>query len=142
MLLPHEIEVIRRDFCDLIRGPDGQDVILHWVDQEGAVDEYGDAAAETDMTETVRAHVAQVANHNVSVRAVARERGIDVQTGDTVFLFLPDVDLSDRPGLWIEVEGLGEFTPEAKPALDAHAHSVLAPSGQKMVQEIYCRVRR
>lgn len=143
LLQPHEINAIRQDMKRLIDGPDGADVILHWLTSSGTPDVYGRPTTETEVTAGVRAHVQPVTNHNVSVRAVQRQLVTDLQTGDVVFLFHDSLDLSNKNGLWVEVPGMGDFTPEAKPVpTAAHAHAVLFPSGQKFIQEIYARVKR
>lgn len=141
-LQPDELEVIRGDFADLVNGLDGCDVILHWYERSGVADIYGRKATETEQTETVRAHVEQIANQNIIGRPAGKERLTDVQQGDVIFLFLPDLDLSNRDGLWFEVAGLGSFAPDAKPPVDAHARTIVNPSGQTLVQEVYARLKR
>lgn len=143
LLTPDVLNAMAGDFDRLINGPDGADVILHWTQGSGAQDVYGRQVSEIEVTAAQRAHVSPVTNHNVSVRAVQRQRVADLQTGDVVFLFPASLDMSPMTGLWIEVPGMGNFTPEAKPTVnEAHAHAVLFPSGNKFVQEIYARVKR
>jgi len=142
LLQPAEILLIGDFLLDLIEGSDGCPVILHWVVQSGAEDVYHRFATETPQTLAVRAHVTPVANHNVSGRPVARNATADVQDGDTVFLFRPGVDLTNKPRLWFEVPGMGNYVPEAKPPLGADPHVVLFPEATRMVQEIYCSPKR
>jgi hypothetical protein len=115
---------------------------MHWALETGPKDIYGRAESVTWTTQTVRAHVAPVANHNVSGRPVTRTKEADVQDGDTVFLFEPTVDLSGKPQLWFEVVGLGNYVPESKPPQGADKHYVLFPSATALVQEVYCNVKR
>jgi len=141
-LQPHELRQIQIDHGALIDGPDGCNTTMHWTEVTGMPDEYDNYPTEVEMAEVVRCHASPVSNHNVSVRAVQHQRTNDQQTGDLVILLKPDVDLSNKRKLWFEFSGLGNFTPEAKPPIAAWSHDVLHPSGQRFVQEIYCRPKR
>lgn len=142
MVSPAELLVIEQDYKSLIQGPDGCDVVLHWMVETGTPDVYGRAPSQVATTLTVRAVVEPVANRNVSQRPVTRTKDADIQSGDTIFLFLPSVDLTGKPQLWFEVAGLGNFVPEAKPPLGADKHIVLYPSARKFVQEVYTSPKR
>lgn len=134
-----EMEIIRQDFLRMIYGPDGTNVVLHWMTESGTPDVYGRYPTQVAATLAVRAHVA---SHNVSNRPVTREKLEDVQEGDTVFIFDTTVVLTGKPQLWFEVAGLGNFVPMAKPPTAAHAHAVLFPSSRQFIQEVYAMVKR
>lgn len=142
LLLPHEIGVIQQDLAALVNGPDGCDVTMHWVSGDGAADVYEDQAVTVELEEVVRAHASPVSNHNVSVRQVQHQRIADVSKGDMVLVFLRDVSLVDKPGLWFEVPSFGSFVPELKPPTQSWSQDILNASNNSFVQEVYCRPKR
>jgi hypothetical protein len=141
LLQVQELNIIRQDIARLINGHDGCNVILHWDDEAGDEDEYGESEESSEHTETVRAHVSPVSNHNVSVRSVQSQREGVVESGDFVLLFLPEVDLK-RKNLWFEVEGVGNLIPELHPPIMNFNRSPLYAGNTSLCQEIYARIEK
>ncbi|MBE7466758.1 MAG: hypothetical protein HS116_25085 [Planctomycetes bacterium] len=135
-LQPHEMDLIRRDFQDLLAGLDATPVTLHWVTGSGPKDAYGRYAEEQAHTLDVRAVV-----NPPDQRAVEKQAALDLKTGDTIFLFPSDVNL-DLEGLWFEVPSLGDFVPDAHTPVAAHTQPVLLASGERFAQEVRARPKR
>jgi len=140
--LPHEINQIKRDVREMIYGPHGYDVVLHWLEVSGDQNSYGEYDTETPATETVRAAVHMVTDRNASSRPLQTDHSAELQSGDADFIFDPTLDLTGRRGLWFEVAGLGDFVPDAKPPLGANTRVNLIPNGHTFAQEIRARPKR
>ena len=140
--LPQESEILRRDYLGITNGLDATRVILHWVDGSGEKDNYDNYINEEKRQEEVRA-LFMPSQQRADRAADVRSGGdFDEKTGDATLVFAPSVQLDDRKGLWFEVVGFGEYTPEAKQPLDAHEHAPLFPNGQKFGRAISVGVKR
>lgn len=140
LLTPGEIALIQRDYQSLVTGPDGADVIVNWIVRSGQPDEFGRYSSETPMTGAARAYITPPTSRDVTERQASNAKVADQQTGNLIFHFLPDVDLSGE-AIWFHVEGLGDFVPEAKPPLANWKRDVIFSGGQRFIQEIYCRAK-
>ncbi len=140
-LLPGEKMLIRRDLLEAVRGEQGCDVVLHWVEEAGSKDVYGKSTEETAQTLTVRALVFPASQRADRAKDVERRSQADNHIGDVSICFLPEVDLANKKGLWFEVPGLANYVPDAKGLLAVTPSSPFFVSGQPMIREISCKVR-
>ena len=141
-LQPHEMELIRLDYNDFLHGLDSTSVIVHWLDQSGTPDRYNNYTTEEEKQEEVDAVVMPTSQRADRARDVERRPPADQQVGDVLIAFDEDYDLASKANIWFEVPGLGNYTPQAKPPLAAHAHLTLYPSAQRYVQLIPCGLKR
>ena len=141
LLKPTEINVMRSDLQALVDGPDGTDAVLHWSEGSGAQDSYGEHDVQVEQSENIRVHIVPITNILQFVRGVNKAGVADMQTGDHILYLKPDVDLN-RAGIWFEVPGIGNFTPESRQPVASHVQGVLYPNGNKLIQEVYCRLKR
>lgn len=140
-MLPAERLLMKRDFTEFIRGEQGCDIIIHWTEQEGAVDEYGRAQTEEELTQTVRGAVFPASQRADRARDVERRPSFDQQYSDVSICFLPDVILKGRKGIWFEVPNVGNYIPDAKGLLVISQSSPFFVSGETFIREISCKVR-
>lgn len=141
-LRPTDLETIKRGHAELIDGADGTDIVMHWLTVSGPKDAYGKYASEVDTTLAIRALVVPVSNILAFVRGVQKAGLADMQNADHILYLKPDVDLSNKEGLWFDMPDLGKLLPECINPVASHVQGLLYPNGKRIVQEIYCRLKR
>ena len=141
-LRPADMELIRRDVSSAVNGSLGTPVVLHWVQESGTANIHG-RKTEVAKTQAVRAVISPLSEADVKRLGPAT-----AQEGDCFFLFdgtldlKTDADSQPRKSLWFEVSGLGSFVPEERSMQAAHMHTVIYPNAQRLMQEIFCKVKR
>lgn len=140
-ILPAERLQIQRDLKEMVRGEQGCNITIHWTEEEGAKDEYGRSATQTEASETVRGVVFPAAQRADRARDVERRAIIDQQMSDVSICFTPEVKLKGRKGIWFEVIGIGNYVPDAKGLLAINQASPFFISGETFIREISCKVR-
>lgn len=140
-ILPAERLQIQRDLKEMVNGEQGCNITIHWTEEEGAKDEYGRSATQTEVTEIVRGAVFPASQRADRAKDVERRPMVDHQIGDVSICFTPEVQLKGRKGIWFEVVGVGNYVPDAKGLLAISQASPFYISGETFIREISCKVR-
>jgi len=136
--MPHEIEMIKRDYSGFTHGLSSCQIIVHYLEPYGVKDEYGKYASEINRTIRTTG-VVQIAQQRADrATDVTKKSVADEQTADFIVFLPTSIDLNGKIGVWFEVPSMCDLMPESKPPLAAHPHADWTPNGQKMQLGMRC----